>query len=148
MQKGWEVHFMDYSGTARFDLLARQRTIEIEVECKSTSGDTGRKIHRQEVNRLADLILPTTEKLADIAGCHRILVTVPDRLGKSNDVLSSIASVVDSAARQKGVTSNELAHAEYTFDDVQIWPHPVRDPDAKSFFEERFGVSNANLLFH
>jgi hypothetical protein len=47
MSKGWDVEFMDYSGAARFDLLARRRMIAIEVECKSTSGDTGRKIHRQ-----------------------------------------------------------------------------------------------------
>jgi hypothetical protein len=60
---------MDYSGAARFDLLARQGAVEIEVECKTTSGDTGRKIHRQEVNRLADLLLPITEQLADTTGC-------------------------------------------------------------------------------
>jgi hypothetical protein len=32
--------FMDYSGAARFDLLALQSTAEVEVECKTTSGDT------------------------------------------------------------------------------------------------------------
>jgi len=148
MHKGWDVEFMDYSGAARFDLLARQGTVEIEVECKSTSGDTGRKIHRQEVNRLADLLLPTTERLADMAGCHRILVTIPDRLGKSNEALCGIASVVASVAQQKGSASNELAHVEYTFDDIAAWPQPWRDPEAKSFFEQRFGIPNANLLFH
>ena len=51
MQKGWDVQFVDYSGAGRFD---RQGVVEIEVECKTTSGDTGRKIHRQEVNRLAE----------------------------------------------------------------------------------------------
>jgi hypothetical protein len=148
MHKGWDVEFMDYSGAARFDLLARQGTVEIEVECKSISGDTGRKIHRQEVNRLADLLLPTTERLADMAGCHRILVTIPDRLGKSNEALSGIASVVASAAQQKGSASNELAHVEYTFDETAAWPQPGRDPEVKSFFEQRFGIPNANLLFH
>jgi Holliday junction resolvase len=57
MQKGWDVDFIDYSGAGRFDLLARQNGVEVEVECKTTSGDTGRKIHRQEANRLADLLL-------------------------------------------------------------------------------------------
>ena len=60
MQKGWDVEFMDYSGAGRFDLLARLGTVELEVECKSTSGDTGRRIHRQKVNRLADLLLLIT----------------------------------------------------------------------------------------
>lgn len=138
---------MDYSGAARFDLLARQGAVEIEVECKTTSGDTGRKIHRQEVNRLADLLLPATEQLADTAGCHRILVTIPDRLGKSDQELSGIASVVASAAQQKKSASNDLARAEYVFDDLSSWPEPGRDPDAKSFFERRFEIHNAHLLF-
>ena len=94
MQKGWDVEFIDYSGAGRFDLLARQEAVEVEVECKTTSGDTGRKIHRQEVNRLSDLLLTVTRQLADEGGCHRILVTIPDRLGKSTQELSCIASVV------------------------------------------------------
>jgi hypothetical protein len=109
---------------------------------------TGRKIHRQEVNRLADLLLPTTERLADIAGCHLILVTIPDRLGKSSEDLSTIASVLESAAQQKGSASDSLAHVEYTYDDIAAWPQPRRDPEATSFFERRFGFRNANLLFH
>ena len=39
-----------------------------------------------------------TPQLADMAGSHRILVTIPDRLGKSNEALCGIASVVASAA--------------------------------------------------
>jgi hypothetical protein len=148
MHKGWDVDFTDYSGAARFDLLARKGGVEIEVECKSTSGDTGRKIHRQEVNRLADLLLPTTEQLIDTRGCHRILVTLPDRLGKSDQELSAIASIVASAAQQKNTASNDLARVEYVFDDLASLPDPGRDPEAKSFFEQRFGIRNAHLLFH
>src|ERR1022692_4203430 len=99
MGRGWDVEFADYSGSARFDFLARQGQTEIEVECKTTSGDTGRKIHRQEVNRLADLILPTTQRLAETPGCHLLRVTLPDRLGKSAEDLSCIASVIAEAAQ-------------------------------------------------
>lgn len=70
-----------------------------------------------------------------MAGCHRILVTIPDRLGKTKEALSAIASVVASVAQQKGSASNELAHVEYTFDDIAAWPQPGRDPEAISFFE-------------
>jgi hypothetical protein len=146
MQKGWDVDFIDYSGAARFDLLARQDGVEVEVECKTTSGDTGRKIHRQEANRLADLLLPITEQLADEAGCHRILVTIPDRLGKSTQELSSIVSVVASAVEQKAPGSTGLCQVDYAFDGIAPWPEP-NDPDMLPFFERRFGVQNANLLF-
>jgi hypothetical protein len=66
--KKWDVEFTDLCGTARFDFLARQDNIEIEVECKTTSGDTGRKIHRKEVYRLANLILPTMQQFTHTAG--------------------------------------------------------------------------------
>lgn len=148
MQKGWNVEFADYAQKGRFDFLARQGVVEVEIECKSTSGDTGRKIHRQEVNRLADLLLPVTERLADIAGCHRILLTIPDRLGKSSETLSGVASILAKAVDQKGMVSSELARAEYTFDNVAHWPQPGLDTDAKSFFEARFGFFNSHLLFH
>jgi hypothetical protein len=146
MQKGWDVEFIDYSGIARFDLLARRGDIEIEVECKTTSGDTGRKIHRQEVNRLADLLLPITQQVASEAGCHRILITIPGRLRKSTQELSAIASVVAEATKNKASASSELARAEYSFDGLDRWPEPG-DPRLLAFFEQRFGFRNANLLF-
>jgi hypothetical protein len=147
MQKEWDVEFIDYSGVERFDLLARKEAVEVEVECKTTSGDTGRKIHRQEVNRLADLLLPITRQVADEAGCHRILVTVPDRLGKSTQELSGIASIVASAVQQKASASSDLAQVGCAFDRLNPWPGP-NDPDVVPFFEKRFGVQNANLVFH
>ena len=146
MQKGWDVEFVDYLGAGRYDLLARLRSIEVEVECKTTSGDTGRKIHRQEVNRLSDLLLPITQQVATERGCHRILITIPDRLGKSTQELSGIASVVASAVEQKGSASSQLARADYLFDGLHRWPEPG-DPELLPFFEQRFGVRNANFLF-
>ena len=139
---------MDYLGLARFDFLARQGGNEVEVECKTTSGDTGRKIHRQEVNRLADLILPSTERLAGTAGCHRVLITIPNRLGKSTDELSRIASTVAAAAQQKVSASNDVARVDYMFDNLGSWPEPGRDQEAMAFFEQRFGIQNSHLLFH
>jgi hypothetical protein len=147
MQKGWDVEFVDYAGAGRFDLLARRDAVEIEIECKTTSGDTGRRIHRQEVNRLADLLLPLAKQTADDDGCHRILITVPDRLGKSNDELSSIAATATTAVQQRASASSDLAHVDYTFDGLGAWPEPDANPDALAFFEKRFGVQNANLMF-
>jgi hypothetical protein len=131
MRKGWDLEFADYSGIARFDFLARQGSTEIEVEYKATSGDTGRKIHRQEVSRLADLILPTSEQLIDAPGCHCILITVPHWLGKSANDLSLIASTVVAAVQKTSPESNDLVRVEYTLDNVQQWPNPLRDAGAR-----------------
>jgi hypothetical protein len=149
MQKGWDVDFVDYLGAARFDFLAKRGAAEIEVECKTTSNDTGRKIHRQVVNRLADLLLPVREQLAEHRGCHRILVRVSNRLGKSNEELFAIVSTVAAAAQQRASASNDLVRVDYTFEGLDSWPEPHRDLEtARAFFEERFGLRNSHLLFH
>jgi hypothetical protein len=148
MRKNWDVEFSDYSGTAQFDLLARQGAVEVEIECKTTSGDTGRKIHRQEVNRLADQILPTTERLAQSKGCHLVRVTMPNRLGKSVHELSCTATTFAEAAERKGSAASDHAIVDYSRRDLTSWPEPGRDPGAREFFENQFGLTNCHFLFH
>src|SRR5260370_32236407 len=108
MQKGWEVELLDLCGVDLF-FFKQKTAYEIEVECKTSSGDTGRKIHRQEVNRLADMLIPVTERLADVAGCHLLRVTVPDRLGKSPNELSDLVGLV-----KAGIEKGELVHKSGT----------------------------------
>ena len=61
--------------------------------------------------------------------------------------MSGIASVVASAVEQKASASSDLARADYIFDGHDPWPAPD-DPDVLPFFEKRFRVQNAHLLFH
>lgn len=147
MQKGWDVDFIDYSGAGRFDFLARRESVEVEIECKSTSSDTGRKVHRQEANRLCDLLLPGAMGLANLRGCHLVRITVPDRLGKAVKELQGIAATFECAATQRVSTSSELAQIDYVYEDLASWPDPNRDPDAREFFETRFGIQNKHLFF-
>jgi hypothetical protein len=146
MGKGWDVQFADYCGLGRFDLLARNGEVEIEVECKATSHDRGRKIHRREAIRLADLILPTITALMEAPGCHLIRITVPDRLGSSNEELSSITGLVAHATQHKAEASNSFAEVNYIAGDRDAWPEP-EDDGFRSFFEQQFGLSNSHLLF-
>ena len=148
MRKKWDVEFADLCGTARFDFLARQDNVEIEVECKTTSGDTGRKIHRREVNRLVDLILPTTQQLADTAGCHLIRVIVPNRLAPADRELAEIASIVASAGPQKCVASGDLAQVEYRYENISAWLEPNRDRDAREFFKKLLDAKNSHIVFY
>jgi hypothetical protein len=148
MRKNWDVQLADYSGTERFDFLARLGASEIEVECKTTSGDTGRKIHRQEANRLADLALATQQRLADIPGCHLIRLIIANRLGKAKEDLARIASVISTAAESRTKASNDLAEAEYVLDDLDTWPEPDGSFDVQDFFQSRFGLANPHLVLH
>jgi hypothetical protein len=146
MGHGWDIEFADYSGLARFDFLASKHSTEIEVECKATSHDLGRKIRRQDANRLADAILPTTEQLMETQGCHLVRIAVPDRLGATNEELSNLATLTATAADRRMVEEGASALVEYTFSDFGSWPEP-NDVDFLPFFEKQLGHSNSHLLF-
>jgi hypothetical protein len=146
MSKNWDVEFADYGGLANFDFLAYQNSLEIEVECEATSGDTGRKIHRQEVNRLADLILPCVQRLGAHPGCHLLRITIPDRLGKSNEELSGIAATVATAVERQQSATTECAIVDCITTDLTSWPEPNGDTDCRQFFERQFGLQNTHLL--
>ncbi len=148
MSKGWDVEFIDYAGVGQFDFLASRGGIEIEVECKTTSGDTGRKIHRRELNRLADLILPATAQLVDGGGNHLLRITLPDRLEKSDEAVCSVASaVIEAAAKRREVTAAS-AHVAYSVDHSGRWPPLDGGRTMLNFFERRFGIKNAPMFFH
>jgi hypothetical protein len=133
---------------ARFDFLACKGLVEIEVECKTTSDDTGRKVHRQEVNRLCDLLLPATQTLADEAGCHLVKVVLTDRLEKSELRLLQTAALIKEAIAQKSTRADDVVCVDYSHEVLQSWPDPTCDPSARDFFEAKLGVTNSNLLFH
>jgi hypothetical protein len=146
MGDSWDVQFADYCGLGRFDFLAGRGLVEIEVECKAISHDRGRKIHRHEANRLADLILPSIEQLMETPGCHLMRVTVPDRLGGSNDDMARVAAVVADASQNKSKAGHASARVDYLASDLGSWPEPD-DDDFRPFFEQQLGLSNSHLLF-
>jgi hypothetical protein len=95
-------------------------------------------------------------KLSAIGALHRALSPtfpagamvffIPSRGGAEDVAEDSGAALATSAARQKASASSNLAQVDYTFDGLDPWPEPD-DPDMLSFFEQRFGVQNANLMF-
>jgi hypothetical protein len=148
MDRGWDVEFADYGGTAQCDFLARKDHVELEIECKTTSGDTGRKIHQQEVNRLGDLLTPVTRPALERRGCHFLKITLPDRLGKTPCDLKRIVELTV-AAPAAGRAEDETGDIDYWHEDCGF-PEPRGDhsKEAKAFFEAKLGVRNCNLLFH
>lgn len=148
MQRGWDVEFADLCGSAQFDFLARCGDAELEIECKTSSGDTGRKIHRQEVNRLADLLIPVTEALLEDAACHLMRIIVPDRLGKSPAELNGLAALAKSAI-ENGEMAGDLGAVTYWKENAN-WRELAGDDDveARAFFEERLGGNNCHLFYH
>jgi hypothetical protein len=149
MQKGWDVEFADLCGSAQFDFLCRLGNAEIEIECKTTSGDTGRKIHRQVVNRFADMLTPVTKALLDDACCHLLRIIIPDRLGKSQDELAGLVDLVRSGI-ESGHIHDARGEVTYWKENPTTWPEPMSygDAVARDFFEKRFGTPNCHLFYN
>ena len=146
MSKGWDVVFADLEGVGNFDFLARQDGVAIEVECKTTSGDSGRQIHRHEMSRLSSLIQSTLEKLALNPGSHFLKVTIPSKLESSDAALQRIGQAVTEAARQRGETKAPDAEVTYSHRVDLVWSGPHDDRRVHQLCEEILGISNAHLV--
>ena len=94
------------------------------------------------------MLIPVTEALADVAGCHLLRITVPDRLGKSPKELSDLVGIVKAGIEQ-GELIRETGTVTYWKEALTYWPEPQDDADAaREFFERLLGGSNRHLFFH
>jgi hypothetical protein len=94
------------------------------------------------------LILPTTQQLADTAGCHLVRVIIPNKLAPTDRELAEIASTVASAGSQKCSASGDLAQVEYRYENISAWPEPNRDRDAREFFKKLLDAENSHIVFY
>lgn len=145
MSKGWDVVFADIENVGNFDFLASKDGLEIEMECKTTSGDSGRQIHRHEMSRLFSLIEPALEGLVAIAGSHFLKVTIPSRLESSDAALQRVAHAIIQAAEQRGDVSAPDASVDYSHRADLVWSGPQDDGSIQRICEEVLGVSNAHI---
>jgi hypothetical protein len=148
MSKGWDVVFADIEKVGNFDFLAGKGGFEIEMECKTTSGDSGRQIHRFEMSRLGSLIEPALGELADVAGSHFLIVTIPSKLESSDASIRLVGEAVVQAARERANAANSHASVAYSHLSELIWSGPHDDGKVRQSCEERFGDSNLHIHLH
>lgn len=146
MSKGWDVVFADIEKVANFDFLATKDGLEIEIECKTTSGDSGRQIHRFEMSRLSVLVEPKLEELAAVAGSHFLKVTVQTRLESSDVALQRVAQAVIQAAEQRTAISTPHATVAYSYKNELAGTGHLDASKLQQICEEELGVSNAHVL--
>jgi len=146
---GYNVDSIDLEGKGRFDFLAIKDEVEFEMECKTTSSDKGRQIHRKQFNRLTQALLPITTTLVDAGGCHVIRLTIPERLKTSRQQLAEFASVVSSEV-STGCAAQEIGRAEYKELNVDHWPllDEISELTARDLLEKVFGAGNRHVTWH
>ena len=109
---GLDVKFADLEGLGTFDLLISDGQHELEVECKTKSGDAGRKITRGNFYLLCDVLAadlqPLTESFAVLFKCD-------GRLSGSQQLFHETAREIKKCrANQKNQGDVEGLHFEIT----------------------------------
>ena len=147
--KGFDVEFSDIESTGRFDLLARRGSLEIEVECKSASGDLGRQIHRRKLYQLSAWVQPILRTAVDSGGGHVFKVILPGRLTGDALSMQSIASGVRTSFESRSPTDSDSFSIRYNVFDFHNTPFAtaVDEVSVREFIETQFDADNPNAFF-
>jgi len=120
--RGHEISWPEMDGLGTFDLLVKDLgTSGLEVECKSASGDKGRKIHRREALEFHHLIKPKLQALSrNLQGGLSIVLTIPDRLPNSYKQKQELAKrVIDSVLASQSMTFEDGSDIRVSGFDVE-----------------------------
>jgi hypothetical protein len=154
MHRGFDVSFQDIDRGHGFDFLAMRDGIELEIECKSVSGDLGRQVHRRRMVELSSHVWPVIRHtLASVDGGRLIRVMLPSNLHGRREILSDIAGVIKSAIETETSVSTQLCDVDWRRFDLAGSPFANIDPAAVSresvqpFLEREMGQTNKHVFF-
>jgi hypothetical protein len=151
-RRGFDVAFADLETGGGFDLLATRNGAEIEVECKTVSGDVGKQIHRRRFAQLAFRLLPVLRAaLPGLSGGILARLVMPGRLDGQAERQGAIADTVGRAlSTLEPFPGPEPCSVEITRFDTTGTPFDRPDlPDQDSiraFARERLGADNPHIL--
>jgi hypothetical protein len=150
---GFDVTFRDLEGEPGFDFLAVRDGAELEVECKSVSGDLGRQVHERVMAELSNRILRRVKEVVNgLPGGHLIRVTLPARLPAEQLALETIAAGVQGALTESDPASHPACEIHVRTFDVAASPFAGLQPtdlateDVRRFVEEQTGLSNVSTF--
>jgi hypothetical protein len=144
-----DLECIDREGQRRCDFLAVKGDMAFEIECKTTSPDKGRKIHRKNLNLLSYELLPVAKQLLDSGGSHVLRLTIPDRLEKNRSELVNLRNIVTLAVRD-GASLSHVGEAQYQVIKMERWPEPDRlESAARELLEKVYGsAGNRHIIAH
>jgi hypothetical protein len=148
---GFDIDFVDLEGHQRFDFLARKEGIELEVDCKTASGDVGRSVHRRRALELFRLIQPALAEQVDQHGSKAVQILIPDSLHGANEYLSGLSDlVVQSIHKQQDLSIPGLGEVRLSALEIGNGPflraeEPSEDELAQIVLNT-FGIPNAHTI--
>ena len=154
MTLGFDVKFSDLEGNSKYDFLATNGNVCMEIECKFISADVGKKIHRKRLFQLGGVLESKLRQCLGHLGMGLLVrLTLPDRLYGSEQQHAELSDLVYGtiAAKKMSHTSGENRVAIQEFD-IRESPFSGRNSgnitqaDIEEFLLERFGLKNKNIL--
>jgi hypothetical protein len=148
-RSSYDLDFIDLEGKNRFDLLATKHNVAFEIECKTTSPDKGRKIHRKNLNLLSYELLPIAKHVVNSGGGHALRLIIPDRLERNKSELANLKHMVALAVRD-GASLSHAGEAQYQAIKIEHWPKPDSlESSAHELLEKVFGSArNRHIIAH
>ena len=148
MKRGYDVTFSDLIGAGRSDFIAAKDGEEIDVECKTTSVDTGRKIHRKQLHTLSRSLLPIVDRLLIDGGGHLVQLTVRGRLENREPQVAALTQLFSSGALAKSSVKNETGSFAYRRDSSgKTFTKDTDETMVRAVLCEAFGDRNGHALF-
>lgn len=149
---GYDVEFTDLENRAQFDFLARKNGVELEVDCKTASGDVGRAIHRLRALDLFHRIQPTIrDVLLAKQGGRAMRIQIPAALHGREEYIQGLTALIIEGAREgvslsaDGVGKVSLSEFELDQGPFQKEREPTRE-ELGQLMVGLFGTANPNAI--
>ncbi len=145
----FDVEFTDAEGRTRFDILARKEGLELEVDCKATSGDIGRQIHRRRVLELFHRVRPALDQLLQKGGGRTMDIVLPGALHGSEPYMNAVTGAVSDAVIQ-GKFLSVADVADVSLGAFALHEEPALlagRPDLVGLVERRLGRANPHAIW-
>lgn len=148
-RSGYDLECIDLEGQGGFDFLVAKQDVAFEIECKTTSPDKGRKIHRRNLYLLNQELFPIAKQLVNSGGGHVLRLVIPDRLERNKSELVNLKNIVTLAVRD-GTSLSHVGEAEYQAIKIDHWPEPDGlESGARELLEKSYGsAGNRHLIAH
>jgi len=133
-RKGWRVEFADLEGRGKFDYIVSRDGLDIDVECKTISGDKGSPIHRIDaLNFMENVHECLLDAFTD--GCCSVNVVFKNALPKSLQDHRAIANAISAAVTAgKSELQFESGRAQFKLVDI---PAVQSDQQLRPFITDR-----------
>jgi hypothetical protein len=128
-QRGWDFEFTDLEHGGGADYIVRKSGVEVEVECKTVSGDAGNAIHRIDAaNFMESVFDPLIERTTD--GWWTVDVTFPEGLPKDRERQQALAEQIVASMHGRRSATFEGATIDVTWEPI---PTFATMDDARAF---------------